>query len=196
MYAPDSVIEYVDHHPEWKQEILVLRDIILATGLTETIKWGVPVYEFNKKNIVGIAAFKGYVGLWFYQGVFLKDPAKRLMNAQDGKTKAMRQMRFVPGEKIEPSIVKAYILEAIENQKAGNEVKPVRTASYEMPFELGSALKSDPLLHRQFDEFTYGKQKEFALFIAEAKQEKTRLARLDKCLNLIRAGIGLNDKYR
>jgi uncharacterized protein YdeI (YjbR/CyaY-like superfamily) len=86
--------EYIANNKDWQKSLILLRDILLSTQMTETIKWGVPVYTFEGKNIVGTTAFKSYVGLWFFQGALLKDKKKKLINAQTGKTKALRQWRF------------------------------------------------------------------------------------------------------
>jgi len=196
MELSKSVAEYIDNQVKWKNALSLLRSMILETELVETVKWGAPVYALDGKNVVGLSAFKGYVGLWFFQGVFLKDKKKRLVNAQEGTTKAMRQMRFDSIEDIDILVVKAYVNEAIANQRAGKNVKIQRTTSFEMPVELDSALKADSALYTKYQELTYGRQKEFALYIHEAKQESTRLKRLEKVLPMIIAGIGLHDKYR
>jgi len=86
--------EYIAKNKDWQQSLILLREILLSTQMRETIKWGVPVYTFEGKNIVGITAFKLYVGLWFFQGAMLKDKKKKLINAQAGKTKALRQWRL------------------------------------------------------------------------------------------------------
>jgi uncharacterized protein YdeI (YjbR/CyaY-like superfamily) len=196
MKSAVSVVSYIDSHPSWKESLIILRSILLETELEETIKWGAPAYTIEGKNVVGIGAFKSYVGLWFHQGVFLKDPKKLLINAQEGSTKALRQLRFSSSQDIDPKTVKAYIQEAIENQKAGMQIKPVRSTSYEMPEELNKKLKSDSKLEASFLSLTYGKQKEYAAYINEAKQSTTREKRLLKSIPLILEKVGLNDKYR
>jgi uncharacterized protein YdeI (YjbR/CyaY-like superfamily) len=196
MKSAESVVSYIDSHPSWKESLIILRSILLETELEETIKWGAPAYTIEGKNVVGIGAFKSYVGLWFHQGVFLKDPKKLLINAQEGSTKALRQLRFSSSQDIDTKTVKAYIHEAIENQKAGMQIKPVRSTSYEMPEELNKKLKSDSHLEDSFLSLSYGKQKEFAAYINEAKQSTTREKRLLKSIPLILEKVGLNDKYR
>ncbi|NJO87983.1 MAG: DUF1801 domain-containing protein, partial [Chloroflexia bacterium] len=89
-----SIEEYIENNPQWGKELTQLISIVRETGLEETIKWGAPTYTFNGKNIVGLGAFKSYVGLWFHQGALLADPEKKLINAQEGTTKALRQWRF------------------------------------------------------------------------------------------------------
>ncbi len=126
--------EYIANNKVWQQSLILLRDILLSTQMTETIKWGVPVYTFEGKNIVGTAAFKSYVGLWFFQGALLKDKKKKLINAQAGKTKALRQWRFDSVKEIEEELetIKLYLEEAILNQKQGKEIKPERKKSLDI----------------------------------------------------------------
>ena len=124
MQSKITVEDYLNKHQDWKKPLTKFREILLGTDLEETIKWGAPVYSLHGKNVVGTGAFKTYVGLWFFQGAFLKDPAGLLVNAQDGKTKALRQLRFTTKEEIDYDLVKKYIREAIQNQKAGKEIKP------------------------------------------------------------------------
>lgn len=191
-----SVVEYLNKHPEWEAALLQLVSIAKSTGLEENIKWGAPTYTYKGKNIVGIAAFKSYVGLWFHQGALLKDPAKKLINAQEGTTKALRQWRFSSSAEIESDLVKSYILEALENQKKGLELKPEPKAEIEIPDELEEAFESDTNLSNKFKQLTNFKQREFIEYVAQAKMEDTRQKRLDKVIPMILKGIGLNDKYR
>lgn len=192
-----SVSDFIKKHAKWSDQLETLRSILLETDLEENIKWGSPVYGFGTKNVVGLGAFKSYVGLWFFQGVFLKDQAKVLENANEEKTKALRQWRFHQGDEIDKKLVKNYILEAIENQKQGREILPDRSKKkLEIPAELQTALKQDKALAKSYQGLTEAKQREFADHIASAKQEKTRLVRLEKALPLIKAGKGLYDKYK
>ncbi len=196
MKMAKSVEEYLSFHPEWADSLQILRKVVSNLGMEEEMKWGAPHYTVNKKNVVGLGAFKSYVGLWFHQGVFLKDEAKVLINAQEGTTKALRQWRFNSPTEIDEDLVKTYVLEAIENQKAGKMIKPERQKTYDMPDELKHALKTNDDLAQHFFQLTFGKQKEYANHISSAKQEATRLKRLDKITPMILSGIGLNDKYR
>ncbi len=196
MTSKTTAESYISRNDQWKEVLSEFRKILLNTELEETVKWGAPVYALNGKNVVGMGAFKSYVGLWFFQGAFLKDEKKVLVNAQGGKTKALRQMRFKSLEDVDLDLVKAYINEAIENQKAGKELKPDSKKPVIIPDELKTALATDPKLKSAFDRFTPGKQREFADYISEAKQYTTRLKRLEKIIPMIKEGIGLNDKYR
>jgi len=191
-----SVDEFIAKQSNWQEVLTTFRKILLSTELEENIKWGAPVYSLKGKNVVGMGVFKSYVGLWFFQGAFLKDPKKVLINAQDGKTKAQRQLRFTFEDEIEFGVVKAYIHEAIQNQKAGKEFKPNLKKPIVIPHEMQSAFEKDTDLKNAFDTFTPGKKREFAEYISEARQEATRLKRLEKVIPMIKEGIGLNDKYR
>ncbi|MEO0477843.1 MAG: YdeI/OmpD-associated family protein [Planctomycetota bacterium] len=191
-----TVDEYIEAHPDWVAELEKLRRILRSTDLEESIKWGAPSYGFGTKNIVGIGAFKSYVGLWFHQGVFLADPLGVLVNAQDGKTKAMRQWRFDGERVIKVKDVKAYVKEAIENQSEGKEVKVERGKAVDVPPELAAAFRKNRKAKTSFEELTPGKQREFAEHIASAKQDKTKQSRLEKILPMIEAGKGLHDRYR
>lgn len=192
----DSRVDaYLDKHPQWREQFLAFREVLLAVGLDEDIKWGIPAYLHNGKNLIGYAGFKQHCAVWFHQGVFLKDAAGKLSNAQEGKTQAMRQWKFAPGETVPRDLLGAYALEAIENHKAGKKVKPV-SRELKVSAELENAMQKDAALRKAFDSLTPGKQKEYAEHIGSAKQEKTRLSRLEKARPQILAGIGLHDKYR
>lgn len=191
-----SVDEYIARHDEWSEALCKLRKILKATELEETIKWGAPCYTVAGKNVIGLGAFSNYVGLWFHQGVFLSDPDKVLINAQEGTTKALRQWRFSTSKEVNTRKVKRYILEAIENQKQGKALKPDRKKALKMPPELATALRKRSKAKRAFDALTPGKQREYAEHIAAAKQDKTKASRLEKILPMIEAGSGLHDKYR
>jgi len=185
----------VDH--SYKNAIGHLRTLAKKTEAVETCKWGMPVYTINNKNVFGICRFKAFFGVWFYQGVFLKDTKKVLRNAQEGKTKAMRHWNFTTIEDIDDDALLAYMNEAIENQKAGKEIKPEKkAATFKMPELLKEVIDKDPSLKNAFEAFTPYKQKEFGEYILDAKQEKTKLRRLEKIVPMIKEGIGLNDSYR
>lgn len=150
---------------------------------------------FEGKNIVGLAAFKSYVGLWFFQGALLTDKYKKLVNAQEGKTKALRQWRFHSEEDMDIAIILEYVEEAIQNQKSGKEIKP-QIKPFNIPGELLSAFKEAPELKRSFNQFGLSKQREFCDYISEAKREETKLKRLKKIIPLILENKGLYDKYK
>ncbi|MGB1104732.1 MAG: YdeI/OmpD-associated family protein [Crocinitomicaceae bacterium] len=191
-----SVDAYLLKHENWQNLLDSLRNICLDTEMEETVKWGIPTYTFNKKNVVGLAAFKNHVALWFYNGVFLSDKSKKLVNAQEGATKAMRQWRFNNIDEVSPQLVRAYLLEAIENEKAGKKIKVDRNKSIEIPPELKNGFTQDPKLQAYFEELSPGKRREYAEYIGAAKREATRISRLEKSVPMIIKGIGLHDKYK
>jgi uncharacterized protein YdeI (YjbR/CyaY-like superfamily) len=180
----------------WENEISLLKSIAEKTELQHSIKWGIDVYTFDGKNVLGIAPFKSYVGIWFYNGVFMKDPKKVFVNAQEGKTKGLRQWRFNAMEEIDEDTITAYIKEAIENEKAGLKLVPAKPGKPKLPELLEIALQEDKGLRTAFDKLTLGKQKDYAEHIASAKREQTQIERLEKIRPMILEGVGLNDRYK
>ena len=192
-----SVEEFIEKHDKYKDALELLRDIIISTEVEETIKWSIPTYTINNKNVLGIGAFKNHFGIWFFNGVFLKDEKKLLRNAQDGKTKAMRQLIFNSIEDIDKNIVLQYVKEAIENQKVGKEVKADRKKKETViPDELSAAFNKNKGLEASFNELAPYKQREYCDHIASAKREATKISRLEKIIPMIKNGVGLNDKYK
>ncbi len=180
---------------QYGEELGSLREIALSTGLVETVKWGHPVYTFDGKNIVGLGGFKSYFGLWFFQGALLKDPAKRLVNAQEGVTTAQRQMRFSSAGEIDRGLIVSYIEEAVANERAGNKIKP-QSKPLVVPSELQAALDSDSSLASAFDGLGLTKKRDYCEYIEVAKRAETRQQRLEKIIPMIREGRGMNDRYR
>lgn len=192
-----SVEEYIENHPEWAKELELLRSITLQTEFEETVKWGAPTYTVQGKNVMGIGAFKSYVGLWFFNGSFLLDNGQKLINAQDGKTKGMRQWRFNSIDEMDKDLILAYMNEAIENQKQGKTIKVARPKKEVfIPDELRVRLDSNKELKVAFEKFTPSKQREFTDHISSAKREATKQSRLGKIIPMIMEGVGLHDKYR
>jgi len=179
----------------WENELETLKAILAKTGLTETVKWGAPTYTFNGKNVLGIGGFKNYFTIWFYKGVFLKDPKGVLVSAQEGTTKSLRQWRFASAEDINEKLILQYAAEAIEVEKAGMAVKPAKK-EFEIPEVLQKELDAFPEMAAAFAGFKPYKQNEFLEYIGSAKRLETQLARLEKVKPLILEGRGLNDKYR
>ena len=192
----NSVDEYILEKVGYSKILIKLRKLLLSTGMEEAIKWGAPVYMYDKKNIAGMAAFKSYAGLWFYQGVLLSDPYKVLINAQEGKTNALRQWRFSSEEELDEVQILEYLKEAIDNQKKGKQIKPKRNKPLVVPDELKNALIENPELKTLFNQFSLSHKREYAEYIAEAKREETRMRRLDKVVGMIMKRKGLNDSYR
>ena len=180
---------------QWGEELALLRAIIEKTELVETNKWGGEVYTINNKNVLGIGGFKNYFTIWFWNGVFLKDEAKVLVNANEGVTKGLRQWRFTSAADVNEKLVSHYIHEAIANEKAGLSIKPEKKEAMQCEF-FESELKKDKKLNAAFEQFSLYKQKEFWELMATAKQEKTKITRLEKIKPMIMEGRGLNDKYR
>lgn len=186
---------YFEQKHTFSEGINILRDLARKTEFEETVKWGGPVYTISNKNVMMIGAFKNHFGLWFFNGAFMSDPKGVLESAQ-AKTKGMRHWKFRDVSEIDNAAVLAYMEEAIANQKKGRTVSPERKNSVGIPVILQNALDKDPALKENFLSFSPYKQREFCEHIASAKQEKTKVSRLEKALPLIADGIGLNDKYR
>ena len=192
-----TVDEFIEAQVQWREALQLLRNMLLETELEEKIKWGFPCYTWQNKNVVGLGSFKSYCGLWFFQGVFLEDPQGVLVNAQEGKTKGMRQWRFSSLSEIDRDLVKAYVEEAIQNQKEGKEVQATAaTKEVAVPPELADVLEQEEDYRLAFEQFTPGRQREFAEYIASAKRDATKASRLEKIKPLILAGVGLNDRYK
>jgi uncharacterized protein YdeI (YjbR/CyaY-like superfamily) len=193
-----TVGDYIAASGPWREALESLREVLQSTGLDESIKWGMPVYTLHGKNVAGFSSFKSWVGLWFYQGVFLKDPDNVLVNAQEGITKGLRQWRFASAEEIRSrqDAIRSYLQEAIRNRKEGKEIQPERNKPLVMPEELERAFRKDPSLKDSFEALSPSKRREYAEYVGSAKLEETRRQRLEKVLPLILEGIGLNDKYR
>lgn len=198
MRKASTVEEYISRGGEWQESLLLLRELMNSTRMEERIKWGMPVYTVNNKNVAGFSAFKSWTGIWFFQGVFLKDQEQLLINAQEGTTKGLRQWRFSSAEEIKKhrSSILAYLDEAIRNQEEGKEIKPDRNKALIIPKELEQALQSNPSLKESFEAFSPGKKREYAEHIGSAKREETRQQRLQKIIPMILEGMGLNDKYK
>lgn len=180
---------------QWENEIEQLHAIIRKTPLVETTKWGGPVYTYNNKNVLGIGGFKSYFGIWFYNGVFLKDEKKLLINANEESTKSLRQMRFNSVNEIDEKLILAYIKEAIEIEEKGLAI-PKEKKETIIPEILQNELDKNSELLAKFNTFSPYKQREFIEHITSAKQEKTQINRLEKIIPMILEGKGLNDKYR
>ena len=191
-----TVEAYIAGDARWSNELAKLRDILLDAGLEESVKWGVPSYGAYGQNVVGLAGFKNHFCMWFHQGALLQDKTGVLVNAQEGKTKAMRQWRMTGAKDIKPALIKRYVKEAMAHAEAGKAIKPVRGAPVVLPAPLKTALAKNSKAAAAFKAMTPGKRREYAGYIAEAKREETRTRRIEKILPMIAAGVGLNDKYK
>jgi len=178
----------------WQEEYGKLRIICLDCGLTEELKWGCPCYSLNKKNIVLIHGFKGYCALMFFKGALLND-THSILTQQTKDVQSVRQMRFTSLMEIvelEP-VIKAYIFEAIEVEKAGLKIVLKTTADFDVPAEFQSKLDHIPALKAAFDALTPGRQRGYLFYFSQAKQSKTREARVEKYIPQILNGKGLED---
>jgi uncharacterized protein YdeI (YjbR/CyaY-like superfamily) len=190
-----KVDEFLSNAPKWQEEFEKLRMILLDCGLTEELKWGKPCYTFQKSNIVIIQGFKEYCALLFVKGALLKD-AKGLLITQTEHTQAARQIRFTNVQEIVDmeSILKAYVYEAIEVEKAGLKVDFKKTSEFTVPEEFQNKLDEIPALKTAFEALTPGRQRAYLLYFSQPKQSKTRVSRVEKYMSQILDGKGLNDR--
>jgi uncharacterized protein YdeI (YjbR/CyaY-like superfamily) len=178
----------------WPQELKLLRKLVLECGLTEELKWSMPCYTFNGKNILMVNAFKDFAALSFFKGALLSDPEKLLHfhgeNSQSGKS-----MRFNRPDQIASKLdlIKSYIFEAIEVEKAGLKVEFKQKNELELPEELTNLLEQTPALAEAFEALTPGRKRSYVLHISGAKQAKTRESRAEKCIPKIMSGKGFNE---
>ncbi|MEM7187106.1 MAG: YdeI/OmpD-associated family protein [Bacteroidota bacterium] len=196
MTATEKVDAYIAKHGQWSTQLEQLRSVFQQKELLEEIKWGSPTYTLNGKLVAGIAAFKNHYAIWFHQGVFLKDTSQKLVNAQEGTTRALRQWRFEKDDTIENDLVLSYLREAIENCLAGKEIKPQRKTGVSIPPYLQNTLDENAAFKTAFEKLTPGKQREYAAHIAEAKRDATKQSRLQKIVPMVIEGKGLHDKYK
>src|SRR5438067_2974278 len=190
-----KVDEYLRKAKKWQKEMEKLRMIILDCGLTEELKWGCPCYTFQKSNIVLIHGFKEYCALLFFKGALLKDP-KGILIQQTENVQAGRQNRFTNVREIVKmkTVLKAYIHEAIEVEKAGLKVKYKKTSEFKIPEEFQNKLDATPALKNAFDALTPARQRAYLFYFSQPKQSKTRESRIEKCMQQILNGKGLNDR--
>src|SRR5260221_5420198 len=186
---------YFSKAKKWQKEIEKLRMFVLDCGLAEELKWGVPCYTFKKSNIVLIHVFKEYCALLFFKGALLNDTDGILIQ-QTENVQAGRQIRFTNVREIVKMapIVKAYIYEAIEVEKAGLKVNFKKTTEFIIPEEFQKKLDEIPALKTAFDALTPGRQRAYILYFCAPKQSKTRESRVEKCMQQILNGKGLNDR--
>jgi uncharacterized protein YdeI (YjbR/CyaY-like superfamily) len=186
----------MQNNNQWTKELELVASIINKLPLEKTIKWGAEVFTYNGKNVVSYGGFKNFFTIWFYNGVFMEDKYKVLVNAQEGKTKSLRQWRFTSITEIDEKKIIEYIIEAIKIEKKGLKISPDKFVEIPVSELLEKEFKNDKDLKIAFEKLTPGKQKEYIIYINEAKQEATKLKRLEKIKPMILQGIGLNDKYK
>lgn len=189
-----KVDEFLGKAKKWKEEYETLRNIVLDCDLTEEFKWMHPCYTFENKNIVLIHGFKEYCALLFHKGALLQD-AHGLLIQQTENVQGARQIRFTNLQEIvaTESILKAYIHEAIEVEKAGLEVDFKKNEEFIIPEELHNKFNEIPALKTAFEALTPGRQRAYILHFSQAKQSKTRESRIEKCMQKILDGKGLKD---
>ena len=188
-------VDFYFNKATWQQELAQLRQVVLDCGLTEELKWGCPCYTFQKNNIVLIHVFKAYCAVLFFKGTLLND-ADGVLIQQTPNVQAARQMRFTNAgqiQEMEP-VLKAYIFEAIEVEKAGLKVELKKTDEFTIAEEFQNKLNAMPALQTAFDWLTPGRQKAYLLYFAAAKQSKTREARVERSIPQILNGKGLDDQ--
>jgi uncharacterized protein YdeI (YjbR/CyaY-like superfamily) len=178
----------------WSAEFAALRQLCLASGLNEELKWGQACYDLDGANVVLIHGFKDYCALLFMKGVLLGDP-KGILVQQTRNVQAARQIRFAALVEIvkRKAVIKAYIREAIALEKSGARVKLKSAAQFDVPEEFSKRLEDDPQLAEAFHALTPGRQKAYLLHFAAAKQSATRAARVQKHAPRILRGLGLDD---
>ncbi|MGE5440717.1 MAG: YdeI/OmpD-associated family protein [Bacteroidota bacterium] len=189
-----KVDAFLSREQKWQKEFEKLRSIVFDSGLTEDFKWGVPCYTFQNRNVVLIHGFKEYCALLFFKGALLSDPNGILIR-QTENVQSSRQVRFTSLKEIkelEP-VLKSYVYEAIEVEKAGLEVEPKQTKEYQVPEEFQDKLNEMPRLKTAFEQLTPGRQRAYLLYFSSPKQSKTWLGRVEKSIPQILSGKGLND---
>lgn len=186
------VDEYLREAKKWQKEMKKLRTIVLDCGLTEELKWRQPCYTFQKGVVVLMSGFKDYCALAFFKGALLKDP-KGILIRPGQNSQAVRQVRFTSVREIAEleSVLKAYIHEAIEVEKAGLKIK--KNTKLVIPEELQNKWDEIPALKTAFHALTPGRQRAYVLYFSAAKQSKTRALRIEKCTQRILNGKGIND---
>ena len=185
---------YFTKSTKWQKEIEKLRSIVLDCYLNEELKWGVPCYTFENKNIVLIHVFKEYCALLFFKGALFKD-SKHILVQQTKNVQSARQVRFTNVKEIDQLKIslKSYIYEAIEVEKAGLKVDLKKTKEFEVPDEWKKKLKKDPKLKKAFNAMTPGRQRAYLLYFSGAKHSETRESRIEKSIKDILDGKGPND---
>jgi|SRR3954469_6043195 len=187
-------VDFYFNKGKWQEELEQLRSVVLACGLTEELKWGVPTYTFQKSNIVLLHVFKEYCAILFFKGVLLKD-SKGILIQQTENVQTARQIRFTNVKEIVKlkTTLKAYIYEAIEVEKAGLKAPMKKTKEYSIPEEFQKKLDKTTALKKAFYALTPGRQRGYLLYFSSAKQSKTREDRVEKYIPKIMSGKGLDD---
>lgn len=189
-----KVDQFLSKTDKWREEFEALRSIVQECGLTEELKWGQPCYTFHKGNIAIIQGFKDYCALLFFKGVLLSNEDGLLIQQTD-YVQSARQMRFTNTQEIwnVKQQIKNNIFEAVEVEKAGLKVVMKKTSDYEVAAEFQQKLDELPILKAAFNKLTPGRQRNYLTYFSDAKQPKTRAARVEKYIPQILKGKGIND---
>ena len=189
-----KVDAFLSRERKWREEFEKLRAIVLDCGLTEELKWGVPCYTFQKRNVVLMHGFKDYCALLFFKGALLKD-SNGILIQQTKNVQSARQIRFTNIREISKlkTVLKAYIKEAIEVEKSGLKVKFKKTSDFAIPDEFQTKLDKIPALKKAFAALTPGRQRAYIFYFSAPKQSKTRESRVEKFIAQILKGKGLDD---
>jgi uncharacterized protein YdeI (YjbR/CyaY-like superfamily) len=180
----------------WKEELAILRHLVLETDLKEECKWGVPCYTYEGKNVVNVSAFKSYACLSFFKGALLKDPAKILTKAGEN-SQTFRLLKFTDPAQIFAAAahIKSYIAEAIELEKTGQKIIYPKNPE-PRPEELLARFEIDPALKKAFEALSPGRQRGYIIYFSQPKKSESKLARIEKSRPKILNGEGLNDRYK
>lgn len=191
-----TVASYIDSLAYGKDEVMLLRSIILETGLDEGIRWGTPTYFYKGKMVVSISVFKSYFGLWFHKGVLMADPLHVLMAGKENQTQTMRQWRFQNINEVHSESIKSYILEAIAVEEKGLKIPKIPPKQIEIPSILEKSVHQNSELGLAWDKLSMSCKREYAEYISSAKKEETQQSRMQKIIPMILSAKGLNDKYK
>lgn len=193
MSTPNAKVDaFVSRAKAWQGEIQKLRSILLECGLDEDLKWGKPCFAFEGRNIAIIQPFKGHCALMFFKGALLQD-TEGLLRSQGENTQSALRLEFTSEAQVKKGVVKSYVKQAIEVEKAGLSVDFKAKRELEFPEELTQILKKDRQLAKAFQALTPGRQRGYIMHFTSAKQSQTRTARIEKCIPKILAGMGMND---
>jgi uncharacterized protein YdeI (YjbR/CyaY-like superfamily) len=194
MTTPNPKVEaFVSRANKWRSEIQKIRSILLECGLDEELKWGKPCFQFDGNNIAIIQPFKEHCSLMFFKGALLED-THGLLRSQGENTQSALRLEFTSEAQIKKTVLKSYVKQAIEVEKAGQKVDFKAKRQLELPDELTEILQKDRRLAKAFDALTPGRQRGYVLYFMGAKQSHTRIARIEKYIPKILAGLGFHDR--
>jgi uncharacterized protein YdeI (YjbR/CyaY-like superfamily) len=194
MSTPDPKVDaFLGRAKTWQAEMAKLREILLACGLSEQIKWGKPCFSFEDSNIAIIQPFKAHCSLMFFKGALLKD-THGLLRSQGENTQSALRLEFTSEAEIKPTVLKSYVKQAIAVEQSGLKVDFKAKRELELPEELTALLKKDRKLAKAWSALTPGRQRGWVMHFSAAKQSATRTARIEKVIPKILAGLGMNDR--